>query len=303
MTSFRTFDPVAPISDESVARYAGQVPAEVAEAWRRYGAGLVGADGFFRFVDPARAAAMLQGVLGLPDGATVVFTTALGDLVVHVNGLYLAVKARSGVIDVIEGGTFDQLVASIERPADRDSVWEWQPYPEARDRDGVPGFEECFGFVPLLALGGPNTADHLQRGGLWEHLSLIVQLAGAPKLRRTFQLGSAEATDASGAAGGVSVGQSTPGQPAPGSRDRLIQVAQGLFAKLTQNPTLNVIDLPDGLGVCVVHAARGGGKIYVAPDESVLFVGSAVDFEAGLGAFRDGVRTPHEKFEPNGGSR
>ncbi|QAY74905.1 hypothetical protein ET445_07095 [Agromyces protaetiae] len=76
----------------------------------------------------------------------------------------------------------------------------------------------------------------------------------------------------------------------------MVDVGRALFAKLTENPTLNVIELPDGLGVCLVHAVRGGGKIYVAPDESALFVGSAVDFEAGLGAFRDGVRTPLEKF-------
>lgn len=82
-----------------------------------------------------------------------------------------------------------------------------------------------------------------------------------------------------------------------GSTERLIEVGKALFAKLTTDPVLNIIELPDGIGVCLVHAVRGGGKIYVAPDESVLFVGSAVDFDAGLGAFRDGVRTPLEKFD------
>ncbi|QEO15135.1 DUF1851 domain-containing protein [Agromyces intestinalis] len=301
MTSFRNFDPVAPISDETIARYAGQVPAEVAETWRRYGAGVVGADGFFRLVDPARAAEMLDGVLGFPEGATVLFTTALGDLIAHVNGLFLVVKARWGAIDVIEGLSFDELVARIEDPAQRQSAWEWEPYPAARDRDGVPGFEECFGFVPLLALGGPNTADHLQLGGLWEHLALIVRLAGVPQVRRTIAFDSDQA-DASGAAGQAGAGASAA-STAPVDVVRLVQVGRELFAKLTQNPSLNVIELPDGLGVCLVHAARGGGKIYVAPDESVLFVGSAVDYEAGLGAFRDGVRTPREKFELNGGTR
>ncbi|WP_395245807.1 T6SS immunity protein Tdi1 domain-containing protein [Agromyces sp. MMS24-K17] len=287
MTSFRSFDPVAPIADETIARFAGQVPAEVADAWRRYGAGVVGGDGFFRFVDPARAEQMLDGVLGLPEGATVLFTTALGDLVVHANGLYLVVKPRWGAVDVIEGLGFDALVAGIEDAAERERAWEWEPYPAARDRDGVPGFEQCFGFVPLLALGGPNTADHLQLGGLWEHLALIVQLAGVPQVRRVIAFGAGGA-DASGAAQG---------------RDRLVEVGRELFARLTQDPQLTIIDLPDGLGVCLVHAVRGGGKIYVAPDETVLFVGSAVDYEAGLGAFRDGVRTPREKFELNGGAR
>ncbi|MFD4860291.1 MULTISPECIES: hypothetical protein [Streptomyces] len=82
--------------------------------------------------------------------------------------------------------------------------------------------------------------------------------------------------------------------------DRLIVVGRAHFAQLRTDPVLNVIELPDGLGVCLVHAVRGGGKIYVAPDESALFAGSAVDFETGLDAFRDGARTPLEKFDNNG---
>ncbi|OEJ21710.1 hypothetical protein AS594_38060 [Streptomyces agglomeratus] len=82
--------------------------------------------------------------------------------------------------------------------------------------------------------------------------------------------------------------------------DQLIVVGRAHFAQLRTDPVLNVIELPDGLGVCLVHAVRGGGKIYVAPDESALFAGSAVDFETGLDAFRDGARTPLEKFDNNG---
>ena len=86
MTRFRSFDPVAPIGETTIAEFEGRVPAEVAALWRSGGAGLVG-DGFFRLVDPARAAALLDGVLALPEGSTVLFTTALGDLVAHVNGI------------------------------------------------------------------------------------------------------------------------------------------------------------------------------------------------------------------------
>lgn len=285
MTRFRSFDPVAPISDETIAAFAGQVPAEVAELWRTQGAGFVG-DGYFRFVDPARAAEMLAGVFALPEGATVLFTTALGDLVVHVNGLYLVYKSRWGAIDLIEGASVDELVALVEDPAQREVAWEWQPYPVARDRDGVPGFEQCFGFVPLLALGGAPDPANLQLSGLYEHLAVIAQLAGQPQVRAHLQTAAAPAGTATDASAATASGES-----------RLVAYGRSLFAKLTDNPTLNVIELPDGLGVCLVHAARGGGKIYVAPDETVLFVGSAVDFEAGLGAFRDGVRTPLEKFD------
>ncbi|RWZ68314.1 hypothetical protein ELQ92_03595 [Labedella populi] len=81
----------------------------------------------------------------------------------------------------------------------------------------------------------------------------------------------------------------------PGQQ-RLAAVAQAYFAQLTPHAELRTIPLDDGAGVCVLHTARGGGKIYVAPDESVLFVGSALDFDAGLAAFLAGTRTPPEKF-------
>ncbi|WP_350349144.1 T6SS immunity protein Tdi1 domain-containing protein [Agromyces sp. G08B096] len=288
MTRFRSFDPVAPISDETIQAFSARVPAEVADFWRTHGAGFVG-DGYFRLVDPARAAAMLEGVFGLPEGAVVLFTTALGDLVVHANGFYLVIKSRWGAIDVVDGASVDDLVALIEDPAQREVAWEWQPYPAARDRDGVPGFEQCYGFVPLLALGGSPDPANLQLGGLYEHLAVIAQLAGQPQVRRHLQTaGAAPAED--------SVTDDSGDGP-------LVEFGRSLFAKLADDPKLNIIELPDGLGVCLVHAARGGGKIYVAPDRSVLFVGSAVDFEAGLGAFRDGVRTPLEKFDIDRGGQ
>lgn len=77
---------------------------------------------------------------------------------------------------------------------------------------------------------------------------------------------------------------------------RLSAVAERYFAQLAPEAELRTIPLENGAGVCVLHPVRGGGKIYVAPDESVLFVGSALDFDAGLAAFLSGTRTPPEKF-------
>ncbi|WP_174887062.1 hypothetical protein [Streptomyces abyssomicinicus] len=87
------------------------------------------------------------------------------------------------------------------------------------------------------------------------------------------------------------------GPVAPDSDEgRLVTVGRALFARLTDDPVLRAVELPDGLGVCLVHTVRGGGKLYVAHDETALFVSSAVDFQVGLAAFRDGARTPPEKF-------
>ena len=54
----------------------------------------------------------------------------------------------------------------------------WLPYPAAREKFGEPAFDECFGYVPLLALGGPETVEHLEKVKLREHIALIGEFTG-----------------------------------------------------------------------------------------------------------------------------
>jgi hypothetical protein len=83
----------------------------------------------------------------------------------------------------------------------------------------------------------------------------------------------------------------------PEPHARLVDQGRRLFETLAPGATLETVVLEDGAGICMMHAVRGGGKIYVAPDLSVLFVASALDFEQGLETFLAGRRTPLEKFE------
>ncbi len=82
--------------------------------------------------------------------------------------------------------------------------------------------------------------------------------------------------------------------------DALGEVGRGLFHSLaaksgqTLDDPLNVVPF-DG-GVAVVRAVRGGGKIFVAEDGSVMYRGSSYTFERALEEFRAGQRTPLESF-------
>ncbi|MGW1998304.1 hypothetical protein [Embleya sp. NPDC001921] len=75
-------------------------------------------------------------------------------------------------------------------------------------------------------------------------------------------------------------------------KNGLAEVGEALLGKIAHGVPTNVIELANGAGVCVVHRARGGGKVYVAPDKTALFVPSSMDFGTGLAAFLDGARTP-----------
>lgn len=182
---FSQFQPAGSVPESTLAQVEARVPPPVAQAWRQYGTGFVG-DGYFRLVDPARAIAMLGAASPVPDDAVVVFTTAMADLVAWWHDYFLVVKSRLGEIHATQV-PFERLV---ELMADvpgrdgmlgyRDAIWDQQPYPAARDRLGVPGFEDCFMHVPLLRMGGRGDAAAIQIGGVWPHVAMMTQLTGKP---------------------------------------------------------------------------------------------------------------------------
>jgi hypothetical protein len=292
MPTFAHFVPYAPIDEQTVARFAPTVPPEVVSAWREHGSGYV-SDGYFRLVDPGRAAQSLEGTMNLPEGAAVLFTTALGDLVVHLGGRYLVVKFRWGVIDVTPPGTsFAELVRLMDDPAARDLSFEWSPYLEAARRTGVPALDEVLGFVPMLALGGPPVAENLRRMGLWEHLAIIAQMAGVPSVRGDLRTPETERPVPSPVP--VDRSQLSPALEPLAARGEALfrQLATKAGQGLTDPMTL----VPFDDGVAVVRAVRGGATIFVGPDQTVLYSSSAMSFEDGVRAFRAGRRTAPDRF-------
>lgn len=61
---------------------------------------------------------------------------------------------------------------------------------------------------------------------------------------------------------------------------------------------LREVELPCGLaGTCVIHAVRGGGKVILSDDGTMLFADSTVDYDTMVNEFRNGRRTPLHLFE------
>jgi hypothetical protein len=79
-------------------------------------------------------------------------------------------------------------------------------------------------------------------------------------------------------------------------QQRLIDWGTELFRRIAPDAELRYNLLPDDEAVVVYHVVRGGGSIYVAPDETVLFAASAAPPHEALEVFRTGRRTPIEQF-------
>ena len=178
---FETFQSVGVIPEESISQFESAVPAEFVQAWREHGTGYIG-DGYFRLVDPVRAADMLGSTGLLPPGSVVLMVTALADIIAWSGGVFLVVKSRLGEIQVATQPAPKLIGLLDDKPGYRDKTWDWQPYPAVRDRLGVPGYEDCFMHVPLLMMGGRGDPDKMQVGSLWMHIALMTQMTGQPQL-------------------------------------------------------------------------------------------------------------------------
>jgi hypothetical protein len=53
-----------------------------------------------------------------------------------------------------------------------------QNYYIALQNQGAPEYDECFGYVPLLCLGGSEDANQLKKVKLLEHMELILAVGG-----------------------------------------------------------------------------------------------------------------------------
>jgi len=180
-THFPTYFIVEKPTDELVARYRDQVPPELLEVWEQFGFGTF-CDGYLKVVSPDDYTDLLADTYQLTSTpssapAIVLFATAMGDLFIWEDGYLSRVDYRHGQIEMVSKG----LDFFFEDLADGETLVEeflWEPYPAARERMGEPAFDECFGYVPLLALGGPEKVEHLQKVKLREHIALIGQVVG-----------------------------------------------------------------------------------------------------------------------------
>jgi hypothetical protein len=105
----------------------------------------------------------------------VIARTCFGDLyVVKAGKIYLY---QSSFNKFLEGGKdveslFNTFLVHTEFA---DKFLFRDMYREAHDRLGDAGYNECYGFVPAIPLGGPESVDNLQKVTIREYLSIIIQ--------------------------------------------------------------------------------------------------------------------------------
>jgi len=183
LTRFPSYTIVEKPTPEFIARYRDLVPAELVEIWEQYGFGTF-CDGYLKIVNPDDYADLLADTYqrtstpaSSPTVSLVLFATAMGDLLVWERGYLVLVDYRHGHTNSV-AKNFKLLFRNLIDDGYLKHDLLWEPYLAARERLGEPAFDECFGYVPLLALGGRETVEHLEKVKLREHIALIGQVTG-----------------------------------------------------------------------------------------------------------------------------
>ena len=140
------FIKVADMPQEVIEKYKDQVPAELVQIWQEDGLGTF-LDGYLKVINPDDYLELLQDSYFRGDIAIPIFVTAFGDVVTWEENAYvLIVQYNIQDCNII----IKRLLA----------------------------YDECFGFVPLLALGGVKDVDHMDKVKVLEHIYLMYQLTG-----------------------------------------------------------------------------------------------------------------------------
>lgn len=164
-------------SSELCAKYSPLLPAELTAVWKTYGFGTL-LDGYLKLTDPEDYRSLLCDSYVLGDDAIPIFVTAFADIVTWERGRYIRmVRFRDGTFQGMAAG-FNFFWGDLGSGAFDRQFFDLALYKSAVDLHGPLQFDECFGFVPLLGLGGRKSADCLRKVKIKEHIALITQALG-----------------------------------------------------------------------------------------------------------------------------
>lgn len=165
------------VSEELFKEYEGKLPNEVITFWKEFGFGTF-YDGYLKAINPNDYKELIEKSYFQGDVSIPIFATAFGDLITWEEEQYVGiVKYRYGENDVIYSG-FDFFFDDLTDGELDEEYLSIKQYKAATKKLGSLEYDECFGYVPLLALGGKESVNNLKKVKILEHIALITEMTG-----------------------------------------------------------------------------------------------------------------------------
>ena len=175
--ALKDFEFHSKVTDETIKKYQGLIPDELMEVWKMCGYGTF-YNGYLKIINPDDYQEILEesyfnGKISIP-----IFTTGFGDIITWRSGEFVTlIKYRKNTIKVLIAG-FEYFLGDLITSKRLLGKLDKDLYEGALSRYGRLEYDECFGFVPLLPLGGGEKVDNLDKVKILPHIDLITQMVG-----------------------------------------------------------------------------------------------------------------------------
>ncbi len=171
------FSRTSGLSNELIAKYSDLLPPVILNIWKEYGLGSF-MDGYLKIINPDEYIPLIQESYFLADVAIPFMATAFGDIITWEKNQFVGiVQYRYNCNDVMIRSP-ELFLMLLGDKSFTDHFFSVELYQKAMQKCGKLAYDECFAFVPLLALGGTETVDNLRIAKIREHISMITALTG-----------------------------------------------------------------------------------------------------------------------------
>ena len=164
--------------DEMVQKYSDQVPEELVDIWKNQGLGTI-LNGYLKIINPDDYDEILKDSYFRGDVSVPIMVTAFGDIITFEEQKYVGiVEYRNGKFEIMMSD-FSLFLRLLNDEDFQKDFFDLKLYEKAIAKYGKLSFDECFGFVPLLVLGGKKSVGSLKKVKTREHIVIITEIAGS----------------------------------------------------------------------------------------------------------------------------
>lgn len=171
------FEKYEEVEEDIINYYNNKIPKKLLDIWYEYGFGSF-MDNYIKIINPNEYKELLDDSYFRGKESIPVMITGFGDIITWEYNRYLSiVKYRKGTFDIIEDG-FEYFLNDIMDAEFAEDFLDNLQYQKAVIKNGKLNFDECFGYVPLLGLGGEEKVENVKKVKIKEHIELITQMVG-----------------------------------------------------------------------------------------------------------------------------
>ena len=160
-----------------IDNYKEIIPIELISVWEEDGFGTI-LNGNLKIINPEEYQAVIDMPYFRANVAIPIMVTGFGDMITWEKNEYVSIiKYKNGTFDIILK-RFKHFFNCLKDEYFTEKYLELDKYNKAISKLWELEYNECFGYVPLLALGGSEKVENLKKVKIKEHIELITQLVG-----------------------------------------------------------------------------------------------------------------------------